>query len=158
MKLTKLSPKTLIAIYSGLLDLDGLQKPAAAEGSAPVFVPHKYSGKFTLRRVMLLNVVKAKLDEFEQAVESLRKQHKTGDGPGVDKDKAGAFGKALEEMRCTPIDVENVRAFKLADLNLYDPETNPKGNVLAASIIERVLPLIEDEIEPIEKKETPSES
>lgn len=155
MKLTILQ---VAEIQAGLLDLDGLQKPGAQEGSGAIFVPHKYSGKFTLRRVTLINVLKAKLKEFEEAMESLRLQHKTGAGPGVDKDKAAAFGKALEEMKTSPNDVDGLRQFKLADLNLYDPETNPKGNVLAAAIIERVLPLIEDELEPAEKEEDAHES
>lgn len=155
MKLTILQ---VAEIQAGLLDLDGLQKPGAQEGSGAIFVPHKYSGKFTLRRVTLINVLKAKLKEFEEATESLRQQYKTGAGPGVDKDKAAAFGKAFEEMKTWPNEVDGLRQFNLADLNLYDPETNPKGNVLAAAIIERVLPLIEDELEPAEKEETAHES
>lgn len=143
----KLKITTIVSLFNGLCGLDGLQKSSGIDGQPPIFAPYKFRVKFTMQKVKLINILRLKIEEYKQEAADLAKQHKVepGDKPEVVLSKTTALRDAMRELDESEREVEGLSKFKEADLNLYDKESNPSGNVIAATIIEQVMPLLEDD-------------
>ena len=147
----KLKITEIIKLFNGLMGLDGLKKGLTQNGgegeAVTVFVPFKFTGKFTLLKVQLINALRKPIEDYNKAVADLQEQYKAQPGEAPDSllKKAVALRAGIKDIESFEHEVAGMRTFKFSDLNIYDPETNPKGNVIASSIIEQVFPLIEED-------------
>ncbi len=116
----KLSNRTIIALFSALHDLDGLQKP-----DGTVEVRYVFGGKVLYGIARTINHLRGSVEAFEKAKRTVIAQHsggKAGVSPGDP-----AFMQVQQEVDALldqEIDVELHRV-KLDDLNLEKNHLRP---------------------------------
>jgi hypothetical protein len=139
--------------FALLRQLDGYTRVVSAPG-APLQLslePYSFNEQFTWDKVKDLKILRRKLEEIEELMSTLVKKHNNGealppDDKRTDEQKAAAAAAQKEIEKALDIEEEipGLLRFKRAEFNLYDREKNPKGNVIASTLLLDLEPFIEE--------------
>lgn len=139
LQLTKIDP-----ILNAFIELDGyVEVLSVGAERKPVSIAFVFGALFSWLKVENITELRAQSAKIKAMRQSIAKEFALPGQNMITGEKAVAFNQKFDEAAAQEIEI-NLKPFKKADLNLYDPKDNPTGNMIPATTLVALLPLISD--------------
>lgn len=129
LKLSNLDP-----LYKALSELDG--NP-----------PFKFSAKLTWNKARNLSTLGKRLELLGKTRNDMIKPMLSDGQNEIPKERIPEFVFAWSEMMEVEEDIP-LLTLDPQGLNIFDPDSNPEGNVIPATVLERLMPLFDGNLPP----------
>lgn len=140
----KLPPEQFPVIFAALTALDGF-KSATIDGRETFHVPFSFSAKTTWNKAKNIDIFQKLTTELEKNRQSVVAKYSGSKSKNVPDDKLQAFSDEWSAFIESAMDVSGVLLFDRQELNVFDPETNPKGNKIGSNTLQALMPLLKPE-------------
>jgi hypothetical protein len=157
----KLKLKQVRSLYLALTTLHGQQRIVASAKSKAeevVLQPFRFPAKMTWNIVKNLGILRRKSEELDEHHNATLRKHSGGADQIADPRTCAtpeeavaasaaqlAFAREMTAFLTTEEEIPGLLRFAPGDFNLYDAKDNPDGNVIPATTLDALEPLIHSE-------------